>query len=162
MTWHDEVRGDVDHEIELIEAGDKAPIGLLARLIQQVRDALPALASAGERYLQAKSNQESLKALEIRARIESQLSLVEIERQRMVDERELRIRAATAAEKESAQQAELRRIELEARRLEAVAHAAVALKALHDLGVQVDLKVLGGPFFPTAVSGGSVNDASEG
>ncbi|MDP9178493.1 MAG: hypothetical protein M3O61_12505 [Gemmatimonadota bacterium] len=142
MTWQDETGGDLEHELELSEASPKAPVGLLPRLLQQIRDYLPGLAAAGEQYLQAKVAQETLKALEIRARIRAQLDTVEIERQRMIAERDERSRAAARAEENETAQREARLIELETQRLEAMARAAAALKALQELGVNIDIEVL--------------------
>jgi beta-phosphoglucomutase-like phosphatase (HAD superfamily) len=142
MTWQDEPADDLEHELDLTEASPRDPVGLLPRLLQQIRDYLPGLAAAGERYLQARVAQETLKALEIRARIRTQLDTVEIERQRMIAERDERSRAATIAEEHDAAQREARLMELETQRLEAMARAAAALKTLHELGVKVDIEVL--------------------
>jgi hypothetical protein len=85
---------------------------------------------------------ETLKALEIRARIQTQLETVEIERQRMLAERDERARQAAITEAQNSASQEARMIELETQRLEALARAAVALRALQETGVRIDIEVL--------------------
>lgn len=79
-----------EHDVELEPVNPADSPSVLAAVLQRLRRYVPGLVDAGERFLQARAGQESAKALEIKARVYRELESLELERQRLIEQRESR------------------------------------------------------------------------
>lgn len=147
-------------EIISREAGDDNPPGLLADLKQQVSELFDGSGESGGKWIKGKADQETAKAAEIRAGIMNMLGQLEIERERLIKERDetkKKFRAEGKKERnrheEKMYDLETQRIEAEARaqaaKAEAMKNAVQALRELRDLGVEVTLDIVQQALLPS-------------
>lgn len=116
------------HEIRLREATSGSPPDLLDRIKDAIDELFDCSVSAAGGYVKGKSDQELAKAAEIKAQAFSHLANLDLERQRLLTERDRLLR-------EDRQ----KMYELKTQRLEAIVNTLVRLQ---EMGVQVQIEVL--------------------
>jgi hypothetical protein len=116
------------HQIRLREATSGSPSDLLDRIKDAIDELFDCSVSAAGGYVKGKSEQELAKAAEIKAKAFSQLANLDLERQRLLAERDRLLR-------EDRQ----KMYELKTQRLEAIVNSLVRLK---ELGVEVQIEVV--------------------
>jgi hypothetical protein len=129
-----------DHNIVLREGeGDNPPDLLkqmLTELAAEIALGLPEAASSGRRYLAGKAEQQTARAQFIRAAAAAKIAEVQLQRDRLIEEREKALR-----------EHEVRVYEAATERIRALADAGKFIQALRDIGVEIDLDIL----LPSAV-----------
>jgi hypothetical protein len=105
-----------------------SPPDLLEKLVESIDQLFDCAVSGGADYLQGRGGQESAKAAEIKAKVMTQLGGLDLERRRLIDERDKSI--AEHQEK---------MYELETQRLNDVVSSLIRLK---EMGVEVRLELV--------------------
>jgi hypothetical protein len=116
------------HEIRLREASSENPPELLDRIKDAIDELFDVSVSAAGGFVKGKSDQELAKASEIKAKAFSHLANLDLERQRLLTERDRLLR-------EDRQ----KMYELKTQRLEAVINSLVKLR---EMNVNVQIEVL--------------------
>ncbi|MBP0022310.1 MAG: hypothetical protein J7647_32735 [Cyanobacteria bacterium SBLK] len=116
------------HEIVLLEAGSNNPPDLLDRIKSAVDELFDDGVSAAGGYVKGKGEQELAKAAEIKTKAFAHLANLELERERLLTERD-------KVSREDKQ----KMYELKTQRLDAVMGSLIKLK---ELGVEIQLEVI--------------------
>lgn len=128
------------HDIVLREATGPSPTppALITELRDIIKDVFPEtvedLARSGTRWWKGKSEQEIAKAMEIRASAMEKLGRLEIERQKLLNEREESLGKAQTEQKRDEQAYKLRMFELKTQRLKELVDA---LKVIKEMGIKL-------------------------
>jgi len=115
------------------------PDDILDKVINEVTELGKIAAGSGKKWLKAKADQESIRVKEIQARILQGVALLDLQRQKQLQDYELeRQRIANAHAKDTAeftlkQQQQCR---------QAILDAVKVIKDFHDMGIDVDLQVI--------------------
>jgi hypothetical protein len=127
------------HEIVYREATQPGqnPPGLISELRDLVLELFPDTAESGARWLRGKSDQEVAKAAEIRASALEKLGRLELERQKLIQERDAALRDDLNEQARDDMAHKQRMYELRTLRLREVVEA---LKALKELGVTLNAR----------------------
>jgi hypothetical protein len=123
---------------------------LIEELVKEINELLPAAVDTagrtGLKWLAARGEKEVARVAEIKADILKKLGELELERQRLVNEREAGRAAETNRHKEANYSNRTERIRAEAEAYERKAAALVkvvsALRELRDVGIAVDAQVV--------------------
>ena len=133
------------HDIVLREpAGpNPAPPALITELRDIIKDVFPEtvedLARSGTTWLKGKSQQEIAKAMEIRASAMEKLGRLEIERQKLLNEREESLLKTQTEQKRDEQVYKLRMFELRTQRLKELVDA---LKVIKEMGIKLNARTV--------------------
>lgn len=119
---------DERHQIQLREAASGNPPDLLERIKDAIDELFDCSVSAAGGYVKGKSEQELAKAAEIKAKAFSQLANLDLERQRLLAERDRLLR-------EDRQ----KMYELKTQRLEAIINSLIRLQ---EMGVKVHIEIV--------------------
>lgn len=144
---------DKRDDIILRPAREGGSPDLLGELVAAVEKLIPAAGKGGGKWIGGKGEQEVAKAAEIRARVMSMIGELQIERDRLIQERESAKEAARQTKtqerhrhKERMHELATQRIDTEAdalqKKTEALNKAIDAMKSLRDLGVEVEIEVV--------------------
>ena len=127
------------HDIAFREATEPGPNppGLIAELRDLVMDLFPVTATSGVRYLVGKGEQEIAKAAEIRASALEKLGRLELERQKLVQERDAALRDDLNEQVRDEMNHEQKMYELKTQRLRDVVEC---LKHLKEMGVTLNAR----------------------
>lgn len=137
-------------EIRIRPSDPNDPPDILRDLVAQVHELLPTTGEAAGSWLRGKSQQELAKAAEIRANILGRLGELDLERQRLIQEREEAKKAASLgrlhernrhSEQMYHHETERRAMEAEAyrKKAEALKDIIKAISDLRDLGIDVEV-----------------------
>ena len=126
------------HDIAITEADGPNPPDLLKYIVEQVEKLVPGASNSAGLFVRGKGETEIAKAAEIRARVITAIGQLEHERQRLVHERDVAIRAAENEHARDQMAHEEKMFELKTQRLKAVVQA---LEQLAALGIDVTLEV---------------------
>lgn len=138
----------LDTALRQAVSGD--PPNILQDLVKQIRELVPSAGESGVNWLKGKGAQELAKAEEIRARVLALVGPMELERLRLIQERDAANAAGNRARSDERNRHKERMHELETQRLAAVADsqkkkaealqmAVLAIKALGEMGVSVEV-----------------------
>ncbi len=133
------------HDIVLREATGPSPTpsALITELRDIIKDVFPEtvedLARSGTSWLKGKSQQEIAKAMEIRASAMEKLGRLEIERQKLLNEREESLGKAQTEQKRDEQAYKLRMFELKTQRLKELVDA---LKVIKEMGIKLSARTV--------------------
>ncbi len=133
------------HDIVLREAAgpEPSPPGLITELRDIIKDVFPEtvedLARSGTTWLKGKSQIEIAKAMEIRASAMEKLGRLEIERQKLLNEREEGLLKAQTDQKRDEQAYKLRMFELKTQRLKELIDA---LKVIKEMGIKLNARTV--------------------
>jgi len=135
------------HDIILRQADDGPnPPDLLHQILDDVKELFPTATEAAGNILKGKGQQEVLKAQEIKAKIIERVGQLEIERQRLIQQREEAERNAQLQQQRDRNAHDERLMELEIQRhkekTESLAKIIECIKSLQELGVEVDMEVV--------------------
>lgn len=119
---------DERHKINLQEAGGNNPPEILDKLKNTVEELFDESVYAGSNYLQGKGNQEIAKATEIKAKAISYIGNLDLERQRLLTERDKIMR-----------EDKQKMYELKTQRLQEVVNSLLRLK---ELGANIDINII--------------------
>jgi len=127
------------HEIVYREATGPGqnPPGLISELRDLVMELFPDTAHSGARWLRGKSDQEVARAAEIRASALEKLGRLELERQKLLQERDAALRDDLNEQARDEMAHEQRMYELRTQRLKEVVEA---LKTLKEMGVRLNAR----------------------
>lgn len=118
------------HRIHLSEVGPENPPDLLKKIKESIEELLDVGFSGAGQFVKGKSQQETAKALEIRAKAFQNLADLELERERLLNERNKIILEDNQ-----------KMFELKTKRLEVVLNCLIKLK---ESGVNIDIEVVVG------------------
>jgi len=133
------------HDIVLREATGPSPTppALITELRDIIKDVFPEtvedLARSGTRWWKGKSEQEIAKAMEIRASAMEKLGRLEIERQKLLNEREESLGKAQTEQKRDEQAYKLRMFELKTQRLKELVDA---FKVIKEMGIKLSARTV--------------------
>lgn len=119
---------DNQHEITLREAEPGNPSELLDRIKDAIDELFDCGVSSAGDYVKGKSSQEVAKASEIKAKAFAHLANLDLERQRLISERD----KALAEDRQ-------KMYELKTQRLQAVVNSLIKLK---QMGVEIQIDVI--------------------
>ena len=125
-------------------------LDVLQELLQDVRKLMPTAAESAGNYLKGKGIQEIAKAQDIYANVAQKIGQLELERQRLVAERNQALRKAELEEDHNKRKISLKReiakkkheermFELKNQRLHEIVET---LKACRDSGIEVDIQLI--------------------
>lgn len=162
MLW--QIYGDVVRDVKNIEAGGGAamserhdivlrqhedgpnPPDLLREMVEEIKKLGPTTIKAGGKYVKSKAEQEAVKVQEIKARVFEKIGKLEVERQRLIKERdeadrkaELELQREEHEHERAVHQLELQEFKEKAQALRAVVDCIVRLK---EKGIEVDIKLI--------------------
>ena len=124
------------HDITLREAEGGGPPGVLDELKRAVGELFPETKTFAKNYVRGKGEVELAKVAEIKGRVLASLGNLEIERQRLIEDRNQRLRSDENDLAKAAMGHAEKMYELKTQRLKTLVETAVALK---DLGVRINL-----------------------
>ena len=133
------------HDIVLREAPGQTPNppGLIPEVRDLIKEILPEtakdLANSGVGWIKGKSQQEIAKAMEIKASAMEKLGGLEIERQRLIKEREELLLKAQTEQKRDEQIHEQKMFELKTQRFKEVVEA---LKVTNEKGIKLNARTI--------------------
>lgn len=138
---------DESHDIILRQADDGPnPPYLLQQILDDVKELFPTATKAAGNILRGKGQQEVLKAQEIKARIVERVGQLEIERQRLIYEREEAERKAQLQQQRDRNTHAERLIELEIERhrekTESLEKIIMCVKSLQEIGVEINMEIV--------------------
>lgn len=117
------------HEIILSEAKDGPnPPDLLQQIVKDVKELVPTTVKAAGRYIGGKGEQQIAKAQEIKSRVLERIGQLELERQKLIEQREEKLRA--------------QEIELLREKRKAFETVADRVESLRKHGIEIDLAVV--------------------
>lgn len=145
-------------EITLREEDGKNPPDLVAEIVKtlttELHGLIPDAAKAGRSWLLGKSEQELAKVSEIKANALAKIGEIANENQRIVNERDRALREIEALKDKNTLEHEREMFRLHTERIlakaKAMSDAVAAIKALRELGVEVDIAVVMDALLPTA------------
>jgi len=124
------------------------PTGLLSEIVDEVKKLLTASGDAAGSYVKGKDQKELARAEEIRAKIYEKIGQVEIERQRLIQQRDEAIHKAQFQRERDRDAQGKRTQELEAQRViegtKIVREVVDCIKNLQKLGMKVEINVFEG------------------
>ena len=135
------------HDIILRQYEDGPnPPDLLQQIVDDIKKLVPETGKSARKWMRAKGDQELAKVQEIKVRVYEKIGQLEIERQRLIQQREEAERKAELELQREKDKHELSVRELEikwfkerANALREVVHCIVMLK---ELGIEVDINVI--------------------
>lgn len=134
----------MDVSLKPVEKSDSSE--LIRELGDHIRKLMPEAGKGGGRWLRGKGDQELAKAAEIRATVQAKLGQLEIERQRLIHERDaLEANNQREIEKEKNRHDEaMFKLETDhmVAKAEALTKVLMAVKGLKDLGIEVDVTMV--------------------
>ncbi len=131
---------DERHEIILREVGDNRPDeNRFKELLDAVNQLFNEVPGAAKNYFRGKGQQQLARAAEIKAEVIKKLGDLDIERERLVQERDAAIRQE-ALQRDTAKDAQAAKMyELQTQRFKEVIDAAVKLR---EIGVELDISLI--------------------
>lgn len=135
------------HEIILREHDDGPnPPDLLQQIVDDIKKLVPESTEAGRKWLRGWGEQELARAQEIKAKVYEKIAQVEIEREKLIQQRDDGYRKAQLELRKQDQDHERSLHELEIARLkeqtQALKEVVDCIVKLRGLGIEVDLKVI--------------------
>jgi hypothetical protein len=135
------------HEIILRQHDDGPnPPDLLQQIVDDIKKLVPESAEAGRKWLRGKSEQELARVQEIKARVYKKIAQIEIEREKLIQQRDESDRKAQLELRKQDQDHECSLRKLEIARLnektQALKEVVDCIVRLRGLGIEVDLKVI--------------------
>jgi hypothetical protein len=127
------------HNIILREVDGLKQPGILTQIADAVEQLFPTAKETGRKWLWAKGETEVAKAAEIKARVITMLGQFELERERLVQERDAALAQAVTEKERETQAAREREYALKTERLKVVVDSLVRLK---ELDAPANLEVL--------------------
>jgi hypothetical protein len=134
------------HEIILRPAEGENPADLLKQIVEDVKKLVPTAGKAVRKYVEAKGDEAEARVGEIKARIYEKIAQFEIERQRLIQQRDLaRQKVKRQARRDrDARRAKTKELELQLlrERTQALHDVVDCIVKLRELGIEIDLKLI--------------------
>lgn len=134
----------MDVSLKPVEKSDSAEI--FRELQDQIRKLIPDAGKSGRRWLRGKSDQELAKGAEIWAAIEAKLGQLDIDRQRLVQDRDALATINRRENKKEKNRHDEVMFKLETERMtakaDALAKMLTAVKGLQDMGIEIDVTIV--------------------
>lgn len=128
------------HDITLREAEGEGPPDWLEEVKRAVGELFAESETAAKKFVRGKGEQEVAKAMEIKARVFTALGNLDLERHRLIEDRDRAIRSDEKELAMAAMEHRAKMYELKTQRLKELVEAA---KALKELGVRINLTEIG-------------------
>lgn len=152
--WGDDEQppcSDERADISLRPADPSDSSELLREIVEQLKTELPASVSSGGKWLKGKADQEWARAYQIKAQVLEAIGRMDVERERLLQERKVADQRVltdgrnSALEEEKVRLAHTERMyELRTQRMQAMKDVVECVLKLREAGLEVDLQVVAG------------------
>jgi len=135
------------HDIILRQHEDKTnPPDLLRQIIQDVKKLVPETGKSARKWMRAKGDQELAKVQEIKARVYEKIGQLEIERQRLIQQRDEDMRKAELERQRQQDEHDRdmreQEIHIFKERTQALREVVDCIVRLKEKGIEVDLELI--------------------
>jgi len=127
------------HDITLREAEGPNPPNLLEEIVREIKNLVPSGADAAGSYIKGKGQQQLARAQEIQSKVYEKIGQLEIERQRLIQERDDAIHKDDIQQGRDRMEHKEHMYALKTERFEVV---VACLEYLQDIGVTVEPEVI--------------------
>ncbi|MEN6424003.1 MAG: hypothetical protein ABFE13_01470 [Phycisphaerales bacterium] len=134
------------HDIILRPADGENPPDLLKQIVEDVKKLVPTGGKALRKYVEAKGEEAEARVGEIKARIYQNIGQLELERQRLIEQRdEAKEKVKRQARRDrDARKAKAKELEIQLlhERMQALREVVDCIVKLRELGIEIDLKLV--------------------
>ena len=134
------------HDITLRPAEGENPPDLLRQIVEDVKKLVPEGGKTARKWVRAKGNEAEARVREIQARVYKEIAELDIERQRLIQDRDEAWQKAEleAQRDKNAYEARLKELELQRfhEKVQALHEVVDCIVKLRDRGIEINLKVV--------------------